>query len=138
MKRNYSVILILLAGLVSFSSTNAMSSVTVGKSLFGRGRVRLSAYGGAASALNETYALVGLGAGYYLLNGLEAGVDGEAWLGATPNFYKVTPQLRYVFYKAERIIPYIGAFYRRTYYESLDDLNSYGGRVGIFTPMGGR
>ncbi len=113
-------------------------SVTAGTSLFGRGHFRLSGYAGAASALNQTYTLVGLGAGYYLLNGVELGMDGEAWFGHDPNIYKLTPQIRYVFYRAERLMPYVGAFYRRTMYEGLSDLNSYGGRAGIFSPLGGK
>lgn len=114
------------------------SSVTVGTNLFGRGRTRLSVYGGAAGAFNQTYAMLGLGAGYFIANGLEAGVDGEAWFGNSPKIYKVTPQIRYVLYQAAGVKPYVGGFYRRTIYEGLDDLNSYGGRVGVFSPLGGR
>jgi len=37
--------------------------------------------------------------GYYLLDGLEAGLDGEAWLGSKPHLYAASPEVRYVFYQ---------------------------------------
>jgi hypothetical protein len=124
--------------LMAFGAGVAESAVTAGTSLFGRGRLRLSAYGGAAGALDQTYALLGIGAGYFIANGLEVGVDGEGWFGNDPTIYKVTPQIRYVLYRMERLNPYVGAFYRRTMYEGITDLDSYGARVGAYLPLGGR
>jgi hypothetical protein len=80
--------------------------------------------------------VAGLGVGTFLVNGLEAGLDGEAWVGSSPQVYKITPGLRYVFSGFDRFWPYIGVFYRRTIYEGLGDLNSYGGRYGVYMPLG--
>ncbi len=128
---------LVLVSLVGFAAVSSQASVTAGKNWFGQGRTRLSIYGGAASNLNQTYGLIGIGAGYFILNGLEAGIDGEVWFGNDPNIYKITPEVRYVFWRMQRIKPYVGGFYRRTIYEHLDDVDSYGGRAGLFTAMGG-
>jgi len=34
------------------------------------------------------------------------------------------------------VSPYIGAFYRRTYIDNLSDLNSAGGRAGVYIAAG--
>jgi hypothetical protein len=104
-----------------------------------RGKTRLSVGAGWGSASNGSYALLSAGVGYFLMNGLEAGLDGEAWLGNSPQIYKVTPGLRYVFHTAdERLFPYVGAFYRRVIYSGEDPLSSVGGRAGAYVPMGNR
>src|SRR4051812_47780655 len=46
-----------------------------------RGRSRLSLGAGWGSADNGSYVLLTAGLGYFLMKGLEAGLDGEAWLG---------------------------------------------------------
>ena len=79
--------------------------------------------------------VAGVGLGYFVANGLELGLDGEAWVGSSPQIYKVTPGIRYVYSGFERFWPYAGAFYRRTFYEGLDDLNSYGGRYGAYVSV---
>jgi hypothetical protein len=103
-----------------------------------RGRTRLSLGAGWGSASNGNYFLVSGGLGYFLLNGLEAGLDGEAWTGNSPQIYKVTPGLRYVFSAGGRMFPYIGGFYRRVFYSDEEPLNSVGGRFGAYLPIGGR
>ena len=50
--------------------------------------------------------------------------------------YKITPSVQYVFYQVPHVSPYIGAFYRRTYIDNLSDLNSAGGRAGVYIAAG--
>ena len=83
------------------------------------------------------YKRQGLGLGYFVANGLGLGLDGEAWVGSSPQVYKLTPGIRYVYSGFERIWPYVGGFYRRTFYEGLDDLNTYGGRYGAYMALSG-
>ena len=97
---------------------------------FDRGSQSLSLVVGSGSAFRENYVIVGGGYGYYLLDGLELGIDAQAWLSGTPKIYKVSPQIKYVF-NVSQLRPYLGAFYRRTYTEGLDDLNSIGYRAGL-------
>jgi hypothetical protein len=103
-----------------------------------RGKTRLSVGAGWGSASNGSYLLLSGGLGYFLMKGLEAGLDGEAWLGNTPQIYKVTPGLRYLFLFSDRLFPYVGGFYRRVFYSDETPLNSIGGRVGAYVPMGNR
>ena len=85
--------------------------------LFQRGRFELSAGGGYGVGGNQSYLVLALGAGYYLRDGLSAGLESEAWLGSQPQIYDVSPQLRYVFLRSSwRYKPYAGVFYRRTFY----------------------
>ena len=109
----------------------------VGTTLFAQGHSRLSLTGGYGSVNSKGYGVLGLGAGYYLLDGLEAGVDGEAWVGSKPHIYTVSPEVRYVLAQME-YKPYIGGFFKRTFYDTLTNLNSAGGRAGILTPLGER
>lgn len=130
------IFLVLLAMLTTAGSV--LADIGISKGLFERGRFRASASGALGTAFNEDYFVLGLGLGYYLADGLELGVNGEAWTGNDPGIYKLRPQLTYVFTQGQRLMPYVGAFYQRTYFESFPDLDSYGGRAGIFTSIGGR
>jgi len=104
---------------------------------FAQGKVRVGFYGGLGSTFNQSYLILGAGVGFFLFDGLEAGVDGEGWLLQDPTIGKVTPQLRYVFYQAGAIKPYLGAFYRYTFIGSpYEDYSSYGGRFGIAYQQG--
>lgn len=128
------ILALTLIGLFLHSSLHA--EVSVGASMFSKGKSRGTIYGSSASSFDENYFVLGLGYGYYVLNGLQLGVDAESWLGASPSVYKVTPQILYVLARGGRIFPYVGGFYRRTYIEDLPDMNSYGGRAGVYSMMG--
>jgi hypothetical protein len=99
---------------------------------FAKGRKRVGLYGGAGSSYSHTYLIIGLGAGYYLLDGFEVGLDFEGWLLHTPQTYKLSPQVRYVFWQLQPILPYVGGFYRKTWVtDGYPDLKSWGGRAGV-------
>ena len=105
---------------------------------FKQGKVRVGFYAGAGSSWNQTYVIIGAGLGYYVLNGLEAGVDVEGWVLQDPTFWKVTPQVRYVLWQLQPIRPYVGAFYRKTFVsQEWPDYESWGGRAGIAYRNGG-
>jgi hypothetical protein len=104
-------------------------------STFSRGRSRLSISGGYGNFNDHQYGVVGVGAGYYFFDGFEAGVDGEAWLGDKPHIYTVSPEARYIVTQFESFRPYIGGFYKRTFYDSLDNTHSVGGRAGIISAL---
>jgi len=108
--------------------------------LFSRGRVELLAGGGYGVDDDRSYLILALGGGYYLRDGLSAGVVGEAWLGSRPQIYNLSPYARYVFLDSTwRYKPYAGAFYRRTSYASLSGpVDSAGLRGGLVFPLSGR
>jgi hypothetical protein len=91
---------------------------------------------GNGYAFNETYFVFGVGASYYLLDGLSAGLDVEWWSGGDPSIVKVAPSVQYVFYQVPSVAPYLSGFYRRSYVEDLEDLGSVGGRAGVYIAAG--
>ena len=104
--------------------------------VFGKGRTGFVVSGGTGYAFDQSYFVLGLGLTYYVVDGLNVGLFAESWSGNDPHFYKVTPSVQYVFYQVPKVKPYVGAFYRRTYFSSLPDINSYGGRAGAYIAAG--
>jgi len=119
---------------VAFASQPATAADVAGA--FGQGRTHFIVSGGSGYAFNETYFVFGIGANYYLIDGLNVGLSLESWSGADPKMVKVTPSAQYVFYQIPKLKPYIGAFYRRTYVDGLPDINSAGGRAGVYLEAG--
>ncbi len=104
--------------------------------VFSRGRTHVAVVGGSGYAFDESYLVLGVGASYYLVNGLNIGLYAESWTGSDPGIYKVTPSVQYVFYQVPRVSPYVGVFYRRTYIDDLPNLDSAGGRAGAYLATG--
>ena len=103
---------------------------------FGQGRASLSVFGGSGSAFSGTYFVLGVGANYYVIQGLGLGLNFESWLGNTPGIYKLTPNVQYVLTLIPSVQPYVGVFYRRVFIDDLSDLNSVGARGGAYLPVG--
>ena len=107
----------------------AMTRATAGP--FSQGSQAVSVILGSGSAFNDDYLILGLGYGYYVINGLELGIDAQFWMSGDPSITKLSPKITYVFTQPERIKPYLGAFYRRTFVDDLDDFDSFGYRAGL-------
>lgn len=105
---------------------------------FERGNLQGSVAVGTGTAFSQDYLVLGVGAGYYLLDGLMVGARVDGWFGNSPSIYQVTPEARYVINALPKLKPYVGAYYSRTFYEGLPDLNALGARVGAYIPLGGR
>jgi hypothetical protein len=103
---------------------------------FADGSMRLSVLVGNGYAFDESYFVIGVGFGYYFMSGLELGLDIESWQSGSPGITKISPAVRYVVPTNSPIRPYIGAFYRRTMIDNYDDLDSAGGRAGIYFVSG--
>ncbi len=106
------------------------------KDPFAESSMRLSVIVGNGYAFSESYLIIGVGFGYYIAKGLELGLDIENWSGSSPHIVKISPEVRYVLPTTGILRPYVGAFYRRTLIENYDDLNSAGGRAGIYLLSG--
>jgi hypothetical protein len=106
-----------------------------GATIFSQGKTRLSISAGYGVWNNNDYGIVGLGAGYFLADGLEAGLDGEAWLGSKPHLYSASPEVRYTFFQFDSFKPYVGGFYKRSMYDVLKPLDSAGVRAGVVTTL---
>ena len=128
----------LLAVFVLPLSANAVSVGSGGISTaFSKNSTTLGVVVGSGSAFNDDYIIAGVSLGYYVLDGLELGVDVQHWFSGEPSISKVSPQIRYVYTKTNNLKPYVGAFYRRTYFGdfngvSLDDRDSFGYRAGAY------
>jgi len=124
----------LAAMLVTIASAPVAAADVAG--VFSQGRTHVAVVGGSGSAFNDSYFIFGVGVSYYLVDGLNIGLSAETWTGGDPSITKVTPSVQYVFYQVPRISPYVGAFYRRTYIDNLPDLDSIGGRAGVYIAAG--
>jgi hypothetical protein len=106
--------------------------------MFSKGRKRVSVVAGWAHSFDDDYLLLGIGAGYFIRNGVDVGMDLEGWFIGDPQIYKLSPRIDWVLWRMQRIKPYAGAFYRWNFIGGgFDDKNSLGGRAGAFY-KGGR
>ena len=105
--------------------------------VFSQGRTHLAVVGGSGYAFDKSYLVLGVGASYYLADGLNIGLYAESWTGSDPSMYKLTPSVQYVFHQVPGVSPYVGVFYRRTYIDNLPNLDSAGGRAGVYIAAGG-
>ena len=103
---------------------------------FSKGRMHFAVTAGSGSAFDESYLVLGIGASYYLVDGLGVGVHYEWWSGADPDITKLTGSVQYVFHQVQAAKPYLGGFYRRTDVGGLPDLDSVGGRAGVYIGAG--
>jgi hypothetical protein len=132
-KTNKVATALVLASIAGFAPCVAAQQVA---GAFSQGRTHLVVTAGSGSAFDETYFVLGLGVSYYLINGLSVGLNYESWSGGDPTMYKITPSVQYVFHQMQAVKPYVGAFYRRTSVDGLPDLDSWGGRAGVYLSAG--
>lgn len=126
-----------LAAAILTLAASAATAADVGVAgAFSRGRTHFVATAGSGSAFDESYFVLGLGASYYLVDGLSVGVHYESWSGGDPDITKITGSLQYVFHEVQVAKPYLGGFYRRTNVDGLPDLDSVGGRAGVYLGAG--
>ena len=107
----------------------AISPATAGP--FSQGSQSVTVIAGSGSAFRDDYLILGLGYGYYVVDGLELGIDAQFWLSGDPSITKISPQIRYVFTQPKTVKPYVGGFVRRTFISGFDDLDSVGYRAGL-------
>jgi hypothetical protein len=122
----------LFGGTLSFVCVPAVAQTPPQDDAFARGDLRLSLLLGTGSTHLDDYVILGAGIGYFVLPGLELGVDYEAWVVGDPLLNRIGPQARYVFVSVPTIKPYLGAFYSHTFTSGEDDLDSVGGRAGVY------
>jgi hypothetical protein len=102
---------------------------------FDRGSMAFSVGGGTQNALGYRYFGVGVGFGYYVVDGLEAGVFALHEFGDGPSLNQVRPSLTYVaqpLVGSWPVIPYVGGFYNHWFVGSpFDDIDTIGARAGV-------
>lgn len=133
---NKTAVVLIFLGMVNTASAASVGTGGIGTA-FSKGSTSVGFILGSGSAFNDNYYILGASVGYYVTRGLELGVDVQRWFSGEPSITKVSPQVRYVFTQAKVIKPYLGAFFRRTYFGdfkgiSIDDQDSYGYRAGAY------
>ncbi len=103
---------------------------------FAAGSARLSLAFGGATAFHRNYTVFGIGGGYFVADGIEAGLDYESWSGSSPRIEQISPQVRAVFPRPGSVSPYVGVFYRRTFIEGYRGLDTAGARAGLYLLSG--
>jgi hypothetical protein len=99
---------------------------------FDRGRIRVSVALGWASVGPKNWLILGGGAGYNVIDGLELGADTTFWLGNSPFLATLTPGVRYTFHMVPVVKPYVGTFYRHYFIsDDYSDSDSLGARAGV-------
>jgi len=103
--------------------------------LFAQGRIRVGGTIGFSTAVgagsSQSWFILGVGAGVFVLDGLEPHADTTFWIG-DPFLATVTPGIRYVFWMVPVVKPYLGTFYRHYFVDGpVGDSDSLGGRVGV-------
>lgn len=127
---------LIAAGLLVAAPTSAADGDANGRP-FGERRTRISVLIGSGFAAGNSYLILGVGVGYFLVGGLELGFDYELWLLNDPLLQRVSPNLRYVF-DLGALKPYVGPLYRHTFVADYDDFDQLGVRGGlIFVPQSG-
>lgn len=123
--------------LTILASAATAATVSTSKNIFAQGQWRGGATGGWVSTSGDDYLLIGLGLGYNVVDGLTAGADYETWLVGDPTVHKLAPWITYTYWRAERVKPYVGVFYRQNWVGGgYDDYQDVGARAGVFTERG--
>ena len=98
---------------------------------FDQGQITGTISGGTSVGSGDTYLVIGAAIGYFVLDGLELGVEVESWLLADPTINKLSPRARYIFYMVPHLQPYLQTFYRHWFVSDQDDLDTVGGGAGV-------
>ena len=126
--------LTLILFLVLWSAVPAHAAEVAG--MFRQGQASFMLEAGSGNAYNKSYLILGVGAHYFVMDGLAVGLSYESWTGSSPAIGQITPSVQYVFYNAPTIKPYVGAFYRHTSVSGLPGFNSVGVRAGGYFHSG--
>jgi len=126
MKKTTQLIFLLILLMMSSFGSIALADSSKTTTAFSKG------IAGSGSSLNNNYIILGAGAGYYLIDGLEIGADIQHWFSGDPSITKLSPQIKYVYTQPKVIRPYLGAFYKWTFIKDMDNQQSYGYRAGAY------
>ena len=112
-------------------------SILITSSLFGalfeQGSKNVGITAGAGSSYGSNYTILGINASYFVIDNLMMGLEYRGWFGGDPMINELSVPLTYFVPIHEKFLPYVGAFYRRTFVDSsdIDSYNVYGGRIGV-------
>ena len=109
-----------------------MSAACVSAGVFDAGTTSVGVTVGSGTGFNNTYTIVGVGANYFVENGLSLGLGYRGWFGATPTMNEIDVPVTYYVPLQSKVRPYVGAFYRHTFISGdYSDYDTYGARAGL-------
>ena len=114
---------VLFLSLLTFSLSNVAGPFSVGSKSLG---IVL----GSGEAFDDNYVIVGAGFGYYVVDGLQLNIQAQTWLGGDRDIDKITPGVQYVLSRNQKLKPYLGVFFTRSFIEDFENQNSAGLRAG--------
>lgn len=135
MNRSGWVVVLLILGIGI--QAHAGNNLEKGQTPFDRGQFTLMLGAGRHTAFGNSYVGVGLGGGYFVLDGLEIGLLGIHEFGGPPSINGLSPSVRYVAQPLAHwpVIPYAGAFYKHWFvgapYADVDILGASAGLLHI-------
>jgi len=105
---------------------------------FDEGSMRISVIAGTGGSFGNRHFVLGGGFYYYVIDGLELGLEGDHAFGGDPPTSKLSPGARYVLHFVPVLKPYIGGFYRHWFIgDDYPDWDTVGARAGAFWVSGG-
>ena len=125
-----SLMSVVLGGVFAAMSFNACAN-----SFFKKHTQHISFNLSFSDSLNKDYVGFGVGYRYFPFEGVDVGLDFDLLLGNEPIIYRVSPEIRYVFYTLQTFIPYVGGFYQYNYIVNIENKGGFGARAGFYTPL---
>ena len=99
---------------------------------FGRGNINVGLGLGFSAGAGETAFSVGGAFGYFVLDGLEPGLQLDVTFGSNrPTVTALLPYLRWIFYRSYSVSPYLKAQGGRFFVTGHADVTALGGGGGI-------
>jgi hypothetical protein len=124
--------------LLSAVPVHAQTDV-VRRTPFDQGSIRIRGGGSYQQFGGQGYFAISAGTGYFLVDGLEAGLDVTSWLGQGPTITQFTPRLTYTVHQIPRVHPYAGVLARYwVVSQGGDNFGSAGARAGLTFQLGER
>jgi len=107
---------------------------------FDQGHIGLMVGAGEQSAFGYNYVSLGVGVGYFVLDGLEVGAFALHDFGGGPSINEVSPSLRYVaqpLVGSWPVVPYGAVFYNHWFLgDGFSDVDAIGARAGLLHLQG--
>lgn len=104
-----------------------------------QGHISLAIVVSSQDSFGDSYFVVGGGAGFFVVDGLELGGRVVRWFGGDPGITELSPHVRYVAVPLGwPLLPYAGAFYTHYFIEDIfPDADTVGARLGMLYHQGG-
>ena len=110
-------------------------SSIVSADVFEKGNTSIGIVAGTSYYYGEQYAVLGVSADYYLVDGLSIGAGYRGWFGGNPRLNQLTIGSSYYIPLSRKFHPYIGGFVRETFVSNDKNYESYGARGGLAIAM---